>query len=163
MIRMAMGLALVALVAACSPKPESTAASTAPPVGSVAASDFRTQLTMKELMEHVVDHAADGIWLAQGWLINAEGTHELFPTTDDGWRYASNAAVTLAETSNLLLLPGRPLDDDRRWIDATHALYDAAMRAHEMAEKRDKEEFFKAGSAIFEACTQCHSHYIIGN
>lgn len=101
--------------------------------------------------------------LAQGWLINAEGTHELFPTTDDGWRYASNAAVTLAETSNLLLLPGRPVDDDKRWVDATHALYDAAMWAHEMAEKRDKEEFFKAGSAIYEACTQCHSHYVIGN
>lgn len=163
MTRMALGLALVALVAACSPKSESPAASTAAPVGSVAAADFRTQLPMKELMAHVIDNAADGIWLAQGWLINAEGTHELFPTTDDGWRYASNAAVTLAEASNLLLLPGRPVDEDRRWIDATHALHDAAMQAHEMAEQRNKEEFFKAGSAIYEACTQCHSHYIIGN
>ena len=163
MTRMALGLALAALVAACSEKAESPAATATPTAGSVAASDYRTQLPMKELMAHVIDNAADGIWLAQGWLINAEGTHELFPTTDDGWRYASNAAVTLAEASNLLLLPGRPADDDRRWVDATHALYDAAMQAHEMAEKRDKEAFFKAGSAIYEACTQCHSHYIIGN
>lgn len=163
MIRLVLGLALVALVAACSEKSSSPTTPVSAPVGSVAAADFRTQLPMKELMAHVIDHAADGIWLAQGWLINAEGTHELFPTTDDGWRYASNAAVTLAEASNLLLLPGRPVDDDRRWIDATHALYDAAMQAHEMAEKRDKEAFFKAGSSIYEACTQCHSHYIIGN
>jgi hypothetical protein len=163
MTRMVLGLALVALVAGCSEKLESPAATANPTAGSVAASDYRTQLPMKELMAHVIDHAADGIWLAQGWLINAEGTHELFPTTDDGWRYASNSAITLAEASNLLLLPGRPADDDQRWVDATHALYDAAMHAHEMAEKRDKEEFFKAGSAIYEACTQCHTHYIIGN
>ena len=167
MTRLVLGLALAALVAAaCSPKAESpaaTAAPTAAAAGSVTAADFRTQLPMKELMGHVIDNAADGIWLAQGWLINAEGTHELFPTTDDGWRYASNAAVTLAEASNLLLLPGRPVDDDRRWVDATHALHDAAMQAHEMAEKRDKEAFFKAGSSIYEACVQCHSHYIIGN
>ena len=163
MTRMALGLALVALVAACSEKAESPAATATATAGSVAASDYRTQLPMKELMAHVIDNAADGIWLAQGWLINAEGTHELFPTTDDGWRYASNAAVTLAEASNLLLLPGRPVDDDRRWVDATHALHDAAMQAHEMAEKRDKEAFFTAGSSIYEACVQCHSHYIIGN
>lgn len=161
MTRTVLGLALVALVAACSPKVESPAASG--PVTGAAQSNYRTQLPMKELMAHVIDNAADGIWLAQGWLINAEGTHELFPTTDDGWRYASNAAVTLAEASNLLLLPGRPADDDQRWVDATHALYDAAMRAHEMAEIRDKEAFFKAGSDIYEACTACHSHYIIGN
>jgi hypothetical protein len=104
MTRMALGLALAALVAACSDKAESPAAATSTG-GAVAASDYRTQLPMKELMAHVIDNAADGIWLAQGWLINAEGTHELFPNTEDGWRYASNAAVTLAEASNLLLLP----------------------------------------------------------
>ena len=165
MTRMVLGLALAALVAACSEKPESPAAATptAAATGSVTAADFRTELPMKELMGHVIDHAADGNWLAQGWLINAEGTHELFPTTDDGWKYASNSAVTLAEASNLLLLPGRPPDDDRRWVDAAHALYDAAMQAQEMAEKRDKEAFFTAGSSIYEACVQCHSHYIIGN
>ena len=165
MTRMALGLALVALVAACSQKTESaaTAAPTAAATGSVTAADFHTELPMKELMGHVIDNAADGIWLAQGWLINAEGTHELFPTTDAGWNFASNSAVTLAEASNLLLLPGRPVDDDRRWVDAAHALHDAAMQAHEMAEKRDKEAFFTAGSSIYEACVQCHSHYIIGN
>ena len=163
MTRLALGLALAALVAACSEKTQTPAAAAPAAAGSVSAADFHTELPMKELMAHVIDHAADGIWLAQGWLINAEGTHELFPTTDAGWNYASNSAVTLAEASNLLLLPGRPVDDDRRWVDAAHALHDAAMQAHEMAEKRDKEAFFTAGSSIYEACVQCHSHYIIGN
>ncbi len=160
MIRSAVGLALAACLAACSPSAETPKN---PASGTASAVPYKTDLSMKELMAHVVDHAADGIWLAQGWLINAEGTHELFPTTDDGWRYASNAAVTLAEVSNLLLLPGRPLDDDKRWTEATHHLYEAAMQAHETAETRDKEAFFKAGSAIYEACTECHSHYVVGS
>jgi len=160
MIRLSAGLVLAASLAACSPNSE-----TAAPAGAATpdTGQYKAALPMKELMAHVVDHAADGIWLAQGWLIDAEGTHELFPTTDDGWRYASNAAVTLAEVSNLLLLPGRPMDDDRRWIDSTHHLYEAAMLAHEMAEARDKEAFFKAGSAIYEACTECHEHYVVGS
>jgi hypothetical protein len=160
MIRLSAGLILAASLAACSPNSQ-----TAAPTGGATpdAGPYKTGLPMKELMAHVVDHAADGIWLAQGWLIDAEGTHELFPTDDDGWRYASNAAVTLAEVSNLLLLPGRPMDDNQVWVDSTHHLYEAAMQAHEMAEARDKEAFFKAGSAIYEACTECHAHYVVGN
>lgn len=160
MIRICAGLVLAASLAACSPDSRTAAPAGAAPPDT---GQYRTELPMKELMAHVVDHAADGVWLAQGWLIDAEGTHELFPTDDDGWRYASNAAVTLAEVSNVLLLPGRPMDDDPRWVQATHNLYDAAMRAHEMAETRDKEEFFKAGSAIYEACTECHERYVVGN
>jgi len=161
MIRLTLGVALAALLAACSPKTDTPAATTAAPA-SAAAADYKTALPMKELMGHVIDNAADGVWLNQGWIINFQGTHELFPTTDEGWMYASNAAVTLAEASNLLLLPGRPADDDRRWVDASHALYAAAMRSHEAAEARDKEAFFKAGSDIYEACVQCHSRYVIG-
>jgi hypothetical protein len=159
MIRLSAGLIFAAGLVACSPNSGTTgpASAAAPDSGQ-----YRSELPMKELMAHVVDHAADGIWLAQGWLIDAEGTHELFPTDDDGWRYASNAAVTLAEVSNLLLLPGRPPDDDPRWVEASHQLYDAAMQAHETAEVRDKEAFFKAGSAVYEACTSCHSRYVVG-
>jgi hypothetical protein len=159
MIRLSAGLVIAASLAACS-QSEPAAAPAAATAGAI---PYKTELSMQELMAHVVDHAADGIWLAQGWLIDIEGTHELFPTTDDGWRYASNAAVTLAEVSNLLLLPGRPMDDNQVWVDATHHLYEAAMQAHEMAEARDKEAFFKAGSAIYEACTECHERYVVGS
>jgi hypothetical protein len=159
MIRLTLGVALAALLAACSPRADTPSATPAAPT---AASDYRTDLSMKELMAHVVDNAADGVWLNQGWIIFASHTDELFPTTDEGWMRTSNAALTLAETSNLLLLPGRPVDDNRVWIDASHMLYDAAMKAHEAAEKRDKEAFFDAGGEVYEACLKCHNRYIIG-
>jgi hypothetical protein len=157
MIRLTLGVALAALLAACSPNTVAPAATSA-----VDSAEYKAGLSMKELMAHVIDNAADGVWLNQGWIIFGTHTDELFPTTDEGWMRTSNAAVTLAEASNLLLLPGRPLDGDRRWVDASHQLYDAAMRAHEAAEARDKEAFFKAGSDVYEACVSCHSRYIIG-
>lgn len=161
MIRITAGFAALALLAAgCGQKPDTTAATAAPAADK---GQYKTTVAMKELMGHVIDNAADGVWLAQGWMIDAEGTHELFPTDDAGWRYATNAGITLAEASNLLLLPGRPVDDDPRWVDAAHMMYDASMEAHEAAEARDKQRFFDAGGKIYEACTKCHSHYVIGN
>jgi hypothetical protein len=158
MIRLTLGVALAALLAACSPDATPSSTSAAAP----SAGDYRTAIPMKELMAHVIDNAADGVWLNQGWILFYTHTEELFPTTDEGWMRTSNAAVTLAEASNLLLLPGRPPDDHPRWVEASHQLYDAAMRAHEAAEVRDKEAFFKAGSDIYEACTSCHSRYVVG-
>jgi hypothetical protein len=158
MIRLTLGVALAALLAACSPKADFPAATASAPDSA----EYKTAIPMKELMGHVIDNAADGVWLNQGWIINFEGEHELFPTTDEGWMRASNAAVTLAEASNLLLLPGRPVDDNRQWIDAAHMLYDAAMQTHEAAEARDKQAFFDGGGKVYEACLKCHNRYVIG-
>jgi hypothetical protein len=158
MIRLTLGAALAALLAACSPGP----APSSGPAVSLDPAEYRTAISMKDLMAQVIDNAADGVWLNQGWIIFATHTDELFPTTDEGWMRTSNAAVTLAEASNLLLLPGRPMDDNRVWVDSAHMLYDAAMRAHAAADARDKEAFFKAGSDVYEACLKCHNRYIIG-
>lgn len=167
MLRLAVGTALaLALIASCS-KPETTPAATAgnsaiPTSGAVKAEDFNSKLPVKELMAHVIDYNAFGIWHNQGWDIDSEGTHELFPQTDEGWHNAESAAITLAEASNLLLLPGRPQDDNRAWVDYAHALRETAMKAQAAAEKRDKQAFFDAGGEIYQVCTDCHNRYIVG-
>jgi hypothetical protein len=167
MIRLSAGLALVAMLAACSQKTETpattagTAGSTS--MGAATVADFKTALPVKELMGHVIDYNAFGVWHNQGWLIDKDGTHELFPTDDAGWLAAESAAISLAEASNSLLLPGRPQDDDRRWVDDAHMLYDAAMKASAAAEKKDKQAFFDAGGEMYEACVSCHAHYVQGD
>jgi hypothetical protein len=169
MIRMSAVLALALAIAACSPKSDtaSTAASTggvAPTsMGAATMADFKTALPVKELMGHVIDYNAFGVWHNQGWLIDKDGTHELFPTDDAGWLAAESAAISLAEASNSLLLPGRPRDDDRRWVDDAHMLYDAAMKAQAAAQKKDKQAFFDAGGDMYEACVSCHAHYVQGD
>lgn len=128
-------------------------------MGGATLADFRTSLDLKELMGHVMDYNAFGVWYRQGWIIG-DTVQELFPTDDDGWIAAENAARTVAEASNLLLLPGRPLDDDRAWVDFAHQLNEAAMKAGDMAEKRDKNGFFDAGTDMYRACHGCHVKYI---
>jgi hypothetical protein len=132
-------------------------------MGAATINDFKSALPVKELMGHVIDYNAFGVWHNQGWVLDESGWHELFPTDDAGWLAAESAAISLAEASNLLLLPGRPPDDDRRWVDNAHALYDAAMKAQATAQKQDKQAFFDAGGDIYEACVTCHAHYVQGD
>ncbi|MBI1340482.1 hypothetical protein GC169_09800 [bacterium] len=145
-------------LAACSPG-EAPAASAPAPGAAPAA--FRTELSLKELMGHVMEPAADGVWLHQGWEITAEGETEKFPTTDAEWMAAENAATTLAETANLLLLPSR-IQEGPEWVDYTNALYDAALQTKAAIEVRDKQAFFDGGGAMYVACRDCHRVYIVG-
>lgn len=130
--------------------------------------DVRSTLTNQELMAHVIDYSADGVWLRQGWVLG-DTVEELFPTDERGWFETESAALTLAEASNLLLLPGRNPDDSQAWIDYTHALHDAAMAAAKAAEKaaadpspENKQAFFDRGGDIYVVCRDCHSKYVIG-
>ncbi len=158
-------IAALTLVA-CSPDTGSSAkpASSLPPgdrMGAATLDDFRTDVSLQDLMAHVIDYNAFGVWRRQGWIIG-DDIKELFPTDDDGWHAAESAAFSIAEASNLLLLPGRPLDDDRAWVDAAHQLYDAAMKAQAAALARDKVAFFNAGSDMYQACVACHNRYVTG-
>ncbi len=170
MIRSTVGAAIAAaaLLAACSPQTEapvsrSPGGATAPGMGGATIADFRADTGIKDVMAHVIDYSAFGVWNHQGWLIDKDGTHELFPTDEAGWVATESAAFTLAEAANILLLPGRPPDDDRRWVDNAHMLYDAAKKAQAAALKQDKQAFFEAGSEIYEACVICHAHYVQGD
>jgi hypothetical protein len=167
MMRSSAALVAALFIAACSPNSSapSRPASTAPAgdrMGAATLDDFRTDITLQDLMAHVIDYNAFGVWRRQGWIIGDE-IQELFPTDDDGWHAAESAAFSSAEGANLLLMPGRPLDDDRAWVDAAHMLYDASMKAQAAALARDKVAFFNAGSEMYQACVACHNRYVMGN
>lgn len=165
MMRFFAGITIAIFLSACGQKPDSPAATTtgSDAMGAATLSDLKTDLPLNQFMAHVIDYNAFGVWHNQGWFIDANGEQELFPTDDAGWFAAESAAITLAEASNLLLLPGRPPDDDRRWVDYTHALREAALKVQQTAEAKDKQAFFDAGGDLYQACVQCHNHYLIGD
>ena len=135
-----------------SPPPAATTSS-APP--------FHTTLTTQQLMTFIIDPNATAIWGSVGSVSTDTGTEEKHPKTDEEWATFRNAAAMLVESGNLLMLDGRAVDKDQ-WMKTARGMADAAAQVLEAAEAKDVEAYFDAGGALYEACTACHSKYLVG-
>ena len=69
-------------------------------------------LSVKELMEHIVDPQADYVFDAVAVDVGPKGVVETMPTTDEDWTRIERGAWVLAESSNLLKLPRKMAPDD---------------------------------------------------
>lgn len=144
-----ISLAMLALVCGCS-------SGDAAPEGS--SGRFRPVVDVQQLMLSVVEPAAETYWDAVGWIMDAQGTHEIRPTSEEEWEAVRNAAVTVAEAGNLLMMEGRAVDDDA-WIAMSQTLVAAGERAIRAAEARDEAAVFETGGDLYAACTACHASY----
>ena len=124
--------------------------------------EFDTQTAMSELMGHVIDPAADAVWMRAGYVLTEEGEVELFPKTDEEWEAVETGAYTLVEASNALLMPGR-LRDEPEWSAAAVKLAAAARQTQAAALAKDKAAVFEGGAAIYQACLACHSVFVTPN
>jgi cytochrome c2 len=68
-------------------------------------------------------------------------------------------ALMLAETCNLLLMPGRAKDQSA-WVTRTREMKNAAMEAARAAAAKNTDAIFNAGTHIYQACTGCHLQYV---
>jgi hypothetical protein len=119
---------------------------------------YRLDLPLNEFMPHVMQYAGDGIWKRQGYIIDKEGEHSLFPKNDDDWLEAESAALALAEMTNVLLIPGRRVPDPK-WDEAVLKVRSVALKAAAAAEKKDPDAWFAAGGELDEACDVCHVQF----
>ena len=133
------------LVTACNQQP--------PP----AQTPFQAVTDIHHTMELILDPAADLIWASAGTIITAEGEQELAPTTDEGWHKVEQAAAVLAETGNLLMMPGRAVGDD--WVEYSIGLIEAGKLALQAARDQDSDALFDAGGRIYQVCLACHNQY----
>lgn len=126
------------------------------------ASDRFVMVTdVQGIMAHMMDPAADRYWDAVGWIEDAEeGTIEIRPTTPEEWAEVVNAAYTVAETGNLLMMEERAVDQGT-WMRMSQDLIDAAERAIEAAEAQNESAVFDAGAELYYTCTNCHSNYAV--
>ncbi|MBM4193022.1 MAG: hypothetical protein FJ202_01405 [Gemmatimonadetes bacterium] len=145
-----LGCATILLVAACNkPAP-------APPSGAPA---FVKVATTRQLMEEVFETAADRYWTAVGSTTDKTGTHEHAPKTDAEWTAVRDAATTIAEAGNLLLIEDRRVDDGD-WVKFTREMIQAASLARDAAAARDRQRIFDTGADLYDRCTQCHAKYL---
>lgn len=122
------------------------------------AANFNTTLDIKGVMRFVLEPASDILWGSGGWVLDASGYEELYPTTDEGWDYVHAQAAVVLESGNLLALPGRAMDNDA-WMIYSKGLSDAGQQAMEAAAAHDEDAFFQAGAQIYSVCTACHQAY----
>lgn len=142
-------------------------------------------VSVKELMEHMIDPIADNIFDAVWWDTTAKGVVEHQPRTDEDWEKIRIGAVTLAEGIDLLKVP-RPLapegdvnnslgpnppelspteikakidKDPVLWIAKIQALRNVGLEVLEIVKKKDVDALWQAGGDLDEACEACHLEY----
>ena len=131
---------------------------------------------MNQLMRGVLYPAANVVFASQ--LENA-GEVKIPPGVDPnmstdpltstfgGWTAIENAALALAESSNLLLIPDRKCANgvvaptkDPAWVAFVQEVRDASMKAYEAAKaKGDQERMFAVSDTVSRSCSGCHRRF----
>ena len=125
-----------------------------------AAASQRSLLSVKEVMRHIVNPAAETYWAHSGVVDDAAGAHDRTPTSQAEWNISIDSAAQLAEAGNLLMMDGRARDPNGPWMKFAQALNTAGMAGMAAATAKDHDKTFDAGSAIYNACYDCHGKYI---
>jgi hypothetical protein len=155
--KLAAPAALLFALAGCGP-----AEQTSEPTEQVDSSPYKLSGDVKHIMQWVLDPAVDGVWDSAGSIITAAGTRELAPTTDEGWLAVEHSAAVVAASGNLLLMPGRAVDDEG-WRNISQGLVEAGLLAQAAAKNQDSDALFDAGGQIYRVCKACHSVYVQGD
>ena len=121
-------------------------------------SDFRTELSVDEIMHLVLEPSADLLWSSAGFVVTLAGEESLAPTTDEGWFAVESAAGIVQECGNLLLIPARS-ENREEWIQISNSMVDAAATARTAALNQDATLLFQAGADLYQTCVSCHTKY----
>ena len=135
-----------------------------------AAQEVRADLN--QLMRGVLYPAANVVFFAQ-----AENPGDVKPvpghdpsmatdpltSTFGGWQAIENAALALAESANLLLVPGRVCSNgapapitDPAWATFVQEVRDAGMQAYTAAQAKDRDKLIDLSETVSAACAHCH-------
>ena len=127
--------------------------------GGPAPPPFKAVVDTKLLMQSIVDPNADLIWEAVKTIDSEKGIEDIRPRTDEQWTAVRNAAVTVTESGNLLMMSPRAKDGGE-WMKRAQAMIDSGEAAIRAAEAKNPERLFTVGGDIYEACSNCHREYL---
>jgi hypothetical protein len=142
-------------------------------------------VSVKEIMQFMIDPVADNIFDAVWTDITPKGNIEYMPRTDEDWDKVKTGAVSLAEGIYLLKVPrlfAPPGDvnnstgpnphelsptqikakldaDPVLWNAKIEALRNVALEVLEIVKKKDVNELFAAAEDLDVACENCHLEY----
>jgi hypothetical protein len=148
-----------------------------------AARDRQVYLSVKDVMESMIDTSADTLWGAAGTVIDKQGTQDLSPKTPEQWLDVRRAAVRIIEGANLLMMPGREaapagtkseapgveleppeitalIKKKRKSFDAfARALQALGLEALQASEAKNVPLLEDIGGRMEDVCESCHQTF----
>jgi hypothetical protein len=79
------------------------------------------------------------------------------PKTDVQWNVIRMDALTVAESGNLLMMPGRARDDE--WVKDAKLMVDAGKAAYRAAMAKNMQGILDLSDQLTASCTTCHFKY----
>ena len=123
------------------PKPAAVATPAAP-------APMRNVGTMSDLMVKILYPSSDALFYIE----------TRTPKTDSEWTVVEGQALMVAETANLLMLPGRARDQ-KQWMADSKLMLDVGALALKAAKAKDVPAIAALSDQLYESCTSCHTHY----
>jgi hypothetical protein len=117
--------------------------------GQAPSGSFPSNATTKQLMLDMIYPASNDLLL----LIYRGG-----PKDESEWAAARRNSMTLAESGNLLMLPGR-MRDPEDWAKHVKMLVDAGTSAYKAAEEKNPQALVAVAGLLDASCTGCHKEY----
>ena len=122
-----------------------TVTAQAPPQG---AAQQQVVGTMSELMVQVIYPTSDAVFYIS----------TRTPKTDQEWLELQAKTLTLAESANLLMMPGRARGREQ-WMKDSRLMLDVGVAAFKAAKAKDVAALEALSDQLYESCTTCHQHF----
>jgi len=104
--------------------------------------------SMSQLMVNIIYPTSDAIFYID----------RAVPKNDVDWNAFKTQALMLAESGNLLMMPGRARDQGD-WIKDSKLLVDVGAAAYKAAQAKDVEAIRGLSDQLYESCVKCHEQY----
>ncbi len=104
--------------------------------------------TMSEIMVKILYPASDALFYIE----------TRTPKTDSEWTALEGQALMLAESANLLMLPGRARDQ-KQWMADSKLMLDAGAAALTAVKARNVDAITALSDQLLASCTSCHKNY----
>lgn len=139
---------------------------------SLVAQTGRAQADLNQLMRGVLYPPANVVFFAQSEdpaaVTQVPGQDPSMATdplesTFGGWQAVENASLALAESADLILIPGRTCSNgaavplgDPQWAKFVQELREAGMKAYKAAQSKDQDKMVEAADTLSTSCANCH-------
>jgi hypothetical protein len=154
-----------------------------PPEPAPPAATYLPTATIKDLMTAIIDPSANVVWNAVATVQTLEGTEERAPRTAEEWEEVRAGALRLAESANLLLMPGRkvarpheksatpgvelePVEiealiakDPAKFEGLARLLHSTTLETLKAIDARDPQALTAAGEHVNVVCETCHQEF----